>query len=194
MRYREIYHARDQSARCARLADRMVAPAYPPAAIGASPPRPILPSNGYQQPEVLLVAATSSRNGCGQLRPANHRVRITTVGNHNSREHHPRLCAGINHQPGHNDAVGDRACQRMCGAVQRPGRSRLAPGCNHRGRATQRLWPGRPLMFPQLPASVRVFLCTRPTDMRKSGSSPKRVGNFAQFVQLEIYIRGFSKA
>jgi transposase len=23
-------------------------------------------------------------------------------------------------------------------------------------------------MFPQLPASVRVFLCTRPTDMRKS--------------------------
>ena len=23
-------------------------------------------------------------------------------------------------------------------------------------------------MFPQLPAAVRVFLCTRPTDMRKS--------------------------
>ena len=24
-------------------------------------------------------------------------------------------------------------------------------------------------MFPQLPAAVRVFLCTRPTDMRKDG-------------------------
>ena len=23
-------------------------------------------------------------------------------------------------------------------------------------------------MFPQLPAAVRIFLCTRPTDMRKS--------------------------
>jgi hypothetical protein len=26
------------------------------------------------------------------------------------------------------------------------------------------------------------------------GSSPKRVGNFARFFQLEIYIRGFSEA
>jgi hypothetical protein len=28
----------------------------------------------------------------------------------------------------------------------------------------------------------------------KKGSSPKSVGNFARFFQLEIYIRGFSKA
>ena len=28
----------------------------------------------------------------------------------------------------------------------------------------------------------------------KDGSSPKSVGNFTQFFQLEIYIRGFSKA
>jgi hypothetical protein len=27
-----------------------------------------------------------------------------------------------------------------------------------------------------------------------SGSSPKRVGNFVPFFQLEIYIRGFSEA
>ena len=44
----------------------------------------------------------------------------------------------------------------------------LASGRDHRGRSTRRLRPGSRLMFPQLPAAVRIFVCTKPADMRKS--------------------------
>ena len=52
---------------------------------------------------------------------------------------------------------------RLRGADQSP----VAPRRHHDGRLARRLPPRSPLMFPQLPAAVRVFLCTQPTDMRK---------------------------
>ena len=69
-------------------------------------------------------------------------------------------------QRGHS--TGDRADQRLRTTAQGRDRSFLAPGGDHGGRPARRLPRRSQLMFPQLPAAVRVFLCTRPTDLRKS--------------------------
>ena len=58
--------------------------------------------------------------------------------------------------------------QRLRGPAQGRDRPPFASGCDHGGRTTRRLPPKGPVMFPQLPAAVRVFLCTQATDMRKS--------------------------
>ena len=41
------------------------------------PLHPILPSDGRQYPEILLLEATPAGSGCGRLKPASCRVRIT---------------------------------------------------------------------------------------------------------------------
>src|SRR4029079_18879234 len=64
-------------------------------------------------------------------------------------------------------ATGDRVDQCLRRPAQGGRRSRFAPRRHPRRRPTPRRWARRRVMLPQLSAAVRVFLCTRPTDLRK---------------------------
>src|SRR4051794_39729850 len=56
----------------------------------------------------------------------------------------------------------------MRGPAPGSAQSRIAPCRDPGGRTARWLSRRDPLMVLQLPAAVRVFLCTRPTDMRRS--------------------------
>src|SRR5262249_17402490 len=64
-------------------------------------------------------------------------------------------------------ATGDRVGQCLPRAAQGGHRSPIAPHRHPGGRPARRRSARRRLMFPQLSAAVRVFLCARPTDLRK---------------------------
>ena len=96
------------------------------------------------------------------------RMRLPLASDEPGRWQHIRqFRAGVDPRAQRGHATGDRADQRLRTTAQGSVDPSLLHAAITAAGQPRRLPPRSQLMFPQLPAAVRVFLCTKPTDMRR---------------------------